>query len=60
MYQVSVAETARPIAATLMAVVSPSRTPSVSSLNHSASRASGSIITSVVARDASSSRGSAR
>ena len=41
---VAVAEAASPMAATMTMVRSPSMTPSVSSLNHSASSASGSII----------------
>ena len=59
-YQVAVTEAARPLAATSTRVRSPSRTPSVSIASHSASRASGSIISNVVASDPSSSFGSAR
>ena len=60
MYHVAVADTATPMAAVTITVRSPSSTPSVNIFNHRANRASGSIISSVVPRDPSSRRGSAR
>ena len=59
MIHVAAHDTASPTLATRTAVRSPSMMPSVRSLSHSASRTSGSIISTVVASEARSRRGSA-
>ncbi len=59
-YHVSVADAARPTAATRMLRRSWSRIPSVSSVSQTAMTTSGSIVRSVTTSEVTSSRGSTR